>query len=274
MGRLYDRRDLNWNTLFWQRQETRFNAQMLEASYAENSQQLNMTLSYSAQPRVKAPDGSWLKDDIKPSRHITPREFFAYEIQKERFKLLKTGMLLSNLKAWEAIFKACTNCHQEVSKKDAKKTIDRPCAEHETGYKKAKSDVWWAGERNIEERMARGQVRTDDGDTVPVGTETLQVVGQTKTLETNPLNKWEAAYQRDKASNAWTQEDAKLYEVQPDYKGWLRMMLENEEMSEKEYLTELQRLRDEAAELEFTTKAVAGTNAKAKRDNRYNQLGS
>jgi hypothetical protein len=271
MGKLYDRRDLAWNTLFWAKQEQNWNGHLVDNSYSQNAQQLNMCLSYPAQPRVKGPDGQWLKDDIRPSRHITPKEFFRYEAQKERFKLLKTGRLLSNLRAWEAIFKACPKCYQETARV-GDKTIDRPCADHEEGYKKAKSDVWWAGEHNEAERVARGQIRTDT-DTTPEGHEQLAVEGSTNTLDTNPLNKWEARYQRDKAEDLWSARDAKRYEVQPDYKGWLRMLLEEEEMTEKEYLDELQRLRDEASELEFTTRAIAGTNTKVKRDSRHNQLG-
>jgi hypothetical protein len=194
------------------------------------------------------------------------RDFWEHAIRQERFKLLRTGQLLGALRAWEAIFKACPKCYQETGV--GGKTKDRPCTEHEAGYKKARSDVWWAGERNQEERAARGQVRTDENPDAK-STETLERVEAlrgSKTLETNPLNKWEAQYQRDKASDSWTAQDARLYEVECNYKGWLRMLLENEEMTEKEYLQELDRLRNEALELEHTTRAVAGTNKKVKRE--------
>jgi hypothetical protein len=268
MGKLYDRQDLIWNTLYWQRQEARLSMDIANGRLPASM--LNDVITYPSRPRVKGDSGGYLNDEQRPARHLRLKDCFAYEIQKERFKLLRTGMLLSNLKAWAAIFKACPNCHQEVSKKAKSGLKDVPCSAHEEGYLKAKSDVWWAGEHNVEERLARGQIRAQGIVTAQEAVEGLVA----STFTENPLNKWESAYQRDKAQQAWTADDARIYEVEPNYKGWLRMMLENEEMSEGEYLDELGRLRNEAIELEFTTKALAGTNAKFKRDSRHNQLGT
>jgi hypothetical protein len=280
MGRLYDRQDLAWNLNFWNRREMELHADVANGLMPANI--LEETVTYSARGRVKGPGGQYLSDEERPSRHLKLKDAFDYERKRERFKLLKTGMLLQNLMAWKAIFKACPNCYQEKAKV-GDKTYDKPCKEHIEGYTKAKSDVWWAGERNLDERNARGQRRTEDalttkealeGTELPTGLETLERVndafGRTN-ITTNPLNKWEALYQRDKASDNWTERDARRYEVEPDYKGWLRMLLEEEEMTEQEYLNELARLRREANELESTTKALAGTNAKPKRDSRHNR---
>jgi hypothetical protein len=267
MGKLYDRRDLAWNTLYWQQQEQQWHRAIANGHLPASV--LDEVITYETALRIKT-ENVFQVDDKRPSRHMRRKDTWPYEIQKERFKLLRTGQLLSNLKAWEAIFKACPKCYQETARVGGK-TTDRPCADHEEGYKKAKSDVWWAGERNIEERAARGQVRTDDSPESQgqAGLETLQRVddpfGRTS-ITTNPLNKWEARFQRDKAQDLWTERDARRYEVQPDYRGWLRMLLEEEELTEKEYLDEVQRLRNEAEELEFTTKALAGTNGKIRRD--------
>lgn len=277
MGRLYDRQDLTWNTLFWQRKEAQLSIDIAEGRIG--SDVLNSVISYPSKARVRGENGHYLPDDVRPTRHMRLKDIFAYEIQKERFKLLRTGQLLANLKAWEAIFKACPNCHQEVSRKDKDKTIDRPCTEHEEGYRKSRSDVWWAGERNVADREARGQKRHDETPAPAVTGQDeafLKSVGIAGLADEpqNPLNKWEMAYQRDKAEGAWplTVKEQRLYDVENSYKGWLNKLLQDEELTEKEYLDELQRLRAEASELENTTRPVAGTNAKVKRDSRHNQL--
>lgn len=278
MGRLYDSRDMAWNIAYWNRLEMQFHASLTDGTYRQNAADLNCILTQASPARQRGADGQWLQDDVRPSRHLTMREAFQRERLKERFKLLRTSRLLSNLKAWEAIFKACPHCHTEASRSKSG-TRNVPCEEHDKGYKKARSDVWWAGEHNQEERAARGQIRAEDLSTELhpeiSGLETLERIGdvfERKSLVTNPLNKWEAQFQRDRAQDAWTEEDARLYEVEPDYRGWLRMCLENCEMTEREYLDELQRLRQEANELEYTTRAVAGTNTKIRRDTRHNQL--
>lgn len=274
MGRLYDKQDLVWNTNYWNRREQEFNAS-LTGDYAQNAADLNRIVTFSAPPRVKGDDGRWLNDDVRPSRHLTLKEAFELERKRERFKLLRSGQLLHNLDVWEKLFKACSKCYVGWSRG---KTKNMPCPEHEEGYRKAKSDVYWAGENNIAERNLRGQHRVE---TPAPSQEVLE--GLPASTGTNELNKWETWYQRDKAEGNWPA-DAKTYDVDPDYKGWLNMLLQNEEMTEHEYLTELGRLRDERRELEdlkaptdrekpwMMSKQGSRKELGFRRDTRYNQL--
>jgi hypothetical protein len=236
MGRLYDRLDLSWNLNFWNQQE-----QMLHAEIANGLVQasvLNRTITYPGGKDVSS----------KPSRHIRLGEAFEFERKRERFKLLRTGWLLRNLDEWQKIFKSCPHCHQEVHSRGRFKgqTRDVPCQAHAEGYRKAKSDVWWAGEHNVEERNVRGQHRAEGVTTTREALEGLPE----RTGGENPLNKWEELYSRDKAEGQWTQDDAKRYDVDFSYKGWLHARLEDEEITETEYLTECQRLREQERELE------------------------
>lgn len=262
MGRLYDRQDLAWNLKYWRQQETELNRRIANGEVDKSI--LNVVVSY---PGRKGEDG-W------PSRHLKIRDKWDYECKREYGKLMKTGQLIGNLKAWETIFKACPNCYVRIYRR---KEFDLPCDEHAFGYRKAKSDVWWAGEHNIEERDARGQVRAEGLETPMVNKDEPQ----------NPLNKWEVLYAEDKASGAWpgTNGDmARYYEVEPTYKGWLRMILEEEEMTETEYLGEMQRLREQAQEIEempsVTDRNLPSTLPKRaaagqqyfRRDSRHNQL--
>jgi len=242
MGRLYDRQDLAWNLNFWNQHEQQLSADI--ARGLADPSILNKVITYPSRARIKGEGAQYLDDDLRPSRHMPLRACFEYERQRERFKLLRTGQLLHNLDAWQKIFKACPKCHTEASKRSKSGFKDVPCAEHEEGYRKAKSDVFWAGEHNVEERNARGQ-RRDEG----VATTQDVLEGPAPAVD-NGLNKWESLYHRDKAEGQWTPDDARRYDVEFSYKGWLRCRWEDEEISEAEYLTELERLRAQERELE------------------------
>jgi hypothetical protein len=133
-----------------------------------------------------------------------------------------------------------------VPKKAGKQGLkDVPCIAHAEGLTKAKSAVFWAGEHNISERNTRGQHRAEG---VVTAKEALE--GLPESSGDNPLNKWESLYQRDKSNGAWLVADARLYDTTHDYKGWLEMLLQNEEITEADYLEELRRMRQLALEME------------------------
>lgn len=272
MGRLYDKEDLAWNLKYWRTQETLLNMKIANGEVDKSI--LNMTISY---PGREGPDG-WA------ARHMRVRDKWDYECKREYYKLLKTGQLLGNLRAWEGIFKACSKCYVRVRKG---KTFDEPCDEHSVGYRTAKSAVYWAGERNLAERNERGQVRAEGVVTAQEALEGVEPTIADRNEPQNPPNKWEVQYATDKAEGMWpgpANERARIYEVEPNYKGWLRMLLEEEEMTETEYLQELQRLREQGLEMEalpaVTDRNLPSTLPKRAnrgqqsfhRDSRYNQL--
>jgi hypothetical protein len=106
----------------------------------------------------------------------------------------------------------------------------------------AKTAVFFAGKRNLDERVERGQLRLDEAEPkAPTPVELLERLN--KNEPRNPMNQWEAEYHRDKAGGAWTPDDAKHYDTEYSYFGWLEMLLQNEEITADEYLSERQRVR-------------------------------
>ena len=96
------------------------------------------------------------------------------------------------------------------------------------------------------------------------------------------LNEWESWYMRDRAGGIWPQ-SAAYHDCTPDYKGWLEFMhFQNEEMSQEQYLTELQRIRETERQREETSAQWAGSGRLAngirkgqerfQKDNRFNRL--
>jgi hypothetical protein len=243
MGRLYDRRDLEWNLNYWNRLESRLNADIANGLMPASTLNAIITYRGSSTPQPGWPRG-------KPDRHVALKDSFELERKRERMKLLRTGQLLRDLDYWRKAFLACKDCYS--TKTAEGKNKDVACDEHNEGLSGAKSAVYWAGEHNEEERAARGQIRPKEVSTVLTTEDEafLKSLGISPSAEgENPLNKWESWYQRDKAAQSWPR-DASQYDVTPDYKGWLNMLLQNEEMTEREYLAELQRLKDDQRELE------------------------
>ena len=250
MGRLYDRKDLAFNLQYWNRMEMEFHAAIANGDIAAS--ELNNVISDPMACDCASPCGR------KHFKHTLQRDWFGLQRKREQMKLLRTGSLLRDLERARRDFDACPKCYQGVGK--GGKTKDVACDEHKEPLNKAKSAVYWAGERNIAERNSRGQKRADGLSTAQEALEGLPV----SSTSSGELNRWEAWYQRDKAAGIWPK-DAQYYDTTPDYKGWLEMIREIEEMTESEYLTELQRLREQEQELEqMQTRQV-----KLKRDSRY-----
>lgn len=269
MGKLYDSQDLKWNTALWDRVEVQLYADISAGLLPKAI--LKEIMTYSAAPG-------------QPKRYMSYAESFEHERKRERGKLFRTGLLLSELHRQEALFKACTECHYRVGKKGSRKgrKIAVPCNLHKDGFKKAKSDVWWAGERNVAERLERGQVR-DEPDVAIDTTITdadrgfLKSVGIADTDEPhNGLNEWERMHLEAKLDGSFMQ-DVEFYDVEPTYKGYLNILLQEGEMTEKEYLDEMRRLREAAQQAEESAvDRLAGRDGlkltARQRDTRHNRL--
>ena len=247
MGKLYDKRDLGWNLAFWDREEQKLAADI--ANKLLSASVLDAVITYPA-------------TRFRPARHLKVRDSFDYERKRERFKLLMTGRLLAELADAQREFKACKHCYTTITGKQ------RACDEHKDALTAAKSNVWWAGQRNLMERLQRGQARPDDteGTKQAPEVEALPDVDEPR----NPLNKWERWYSDDKKNGVWKDADRDYYIKQYgscDYFGWLQMMREEEEISEADFLVERQRVRDELEEVAASAPAVAGTYARITRKN-------
>lgn len=243
MGRLYDKKDLSFNLAYWDRREQQMHADIangvLEPSF------LDEIITETRDHKDPCHRGCGCKS-------YRVREGFDLERKRERMKLLRTGQLLSDLKCAQNNFDSCPHCHLEADHKRGKSKIVE-CDIHSPALKKAKSAVYWAGERNLAERNARGQIREDG---VATAQEALEGLPQVSTGE--ELNRWESWYQRDKAEGVWTEETARLEECPFSYKGWLEMLFCNEEMTQSEYLEEMERVRKQERELEEASLQWAG----------------
>jgi hypothetical protein len=259
MGLLYDKQDLAWNTEYWNRMEMHLHKDIANGLMPASTLEATITYASSRKPLPGWPNG-------KPDRHVRYKDVFELERKRERMKLLRTGQLLHELGIWRKRFLACKDCYS--TKTPEGKNRDVACDEHNEGLSRAKSDVYWAGRHNEEERASRGQRRNE----LALPTQEASVP---HTPGANELNKWETLYQRDKAEGAWplTPGEQRLYDVENSYRGFLNKLLQDEEMSETEYLGELQRLRNEQRSSSDSTKAVAGTNAKPRKDTRYGPPG-
>ena len=263
MGKLYDSQDLKWNTALWDRVEAQTYADVAAGLLPKSF--LKEIVTYPGAPG-------------RPKRYMSYAESFEHERKRERFKLLRTSMLLGELRRQEDLFKTCLECHYRVGKKGSRKgrKIAVPCLLHKDGFKKAKSDVWWAGQHNLEERLARGQKR-DDAEWMPLddmaGTE---LRAHSTDEPQNPLNEWERMHLEAKLDGSFMQ-DVEFYDVEPTYKGYLSILLQEEEMTEKEYLDEMRRLREAAQQAEDSAvDRLAGRDSlkltARQRDTRHNRL--
>lgn len=226
MGRLYDKRDLAFNMDYWDRREQQLHADiangLISAGFLD--QVITESREHAGEPCHKGCG----------CRSYRVREGFDLERKRERMKLLRTGSLLGDLSFAQSNFDKCPSCHME---RRGTKTLARECPLHSPALKRAKSSIYWAGERNLEERNLRGQIRAEGLQTAKIALEGLE-----RSSSGMELNHWEAWYQRDKAQGIWPN-DAERYDCSPDYKGWLEMLFTNEEMTEAEYLEELGRVR-------------------------------
>ncbi|SRR6266404_5193762 len=265
MGRLYDKRDLAFNLDYWDRQE-----QLLHMDIANGLVGGDVLDRIIVESRAHQPEPCHKGCGCRSYR---VREGFDLERKRERMKLLRTGSLLRELDMQRQLFKNCPNCYQTAVKG---KTRDMPCDKHRDALKMAKSAVFWAGERNLAERSARGQVRADG---VVTASEALEGLEPTTS---GALNEWESWYMRDRSAGIWPK-DASYYDASPDYRGWLEVMrFQHEEMSEEQYLAELQRIREVSREHEETAPQWAGAGRLAngirkgqerfQRDTRFNRL--
>jgi hypothetical protein len=273
MGKLYNRRDLLWNREYWNRKEQQLSALiangLLDASF------LDRVIVERREHEGPCERGCGC-------RTYRQRERFDLERKREQAKLLKTSELMRELLKQKALFKACPHCHVGVGKRGPRKgkPVDRPCTVHGDAYKAAKSKAYWAGERNVKERSDRryellGMRRAVEGwseerylvECSQVERE-LEAAGQRYERYEQELNEWETLYMQCVKEGTWPL-DATTYDVSPDYKGWLWTMLFEDEMTEAQYLAELERLKMALEDNEVTAKTVAGTNATLTRAMRH-----
>lgn len=284
MGRLYDKRDLAFNTDFWNKQEAQLSADIANGVLPAST--LDIVLDERAACNCSTPCG---KQHFK---HVKIRDAFKLRRQQERMKLLRTGMLLSDLQHAKDNFNSCPHCHYE---RHGTRDWIVECDVHRPAYKKAKSNIYWAGVHNQEERQARGQIREDDPAPQPATVPTtadaqfLADVGiapldgpLVPEVGANPLNQWEEMYHRARAERVWPAEAA-IYDTTPDYKGYLWVLRFEDEMTEGQYLAELQRLKDLEREIEASAPQWAGIDTTKqgtrkqketfRRDTRFNSAG-
>lgn len=154
-----------------------------------------------------------------------------------RMKLLRTGQLMSDLRKAVAICKACPGCSETES------GGWRCCEKHATffkGYTDAQGKrqpgvfmaVKWAGEDNMQTRLAQGRVWGED---------------EAELTRDGSLNRFEKWYSDDKRDGQWTGLDAKRYDVPFTYLGWLEARLEDEEITFPEFSAEKARLAEYAS---------------------------
>lgn len=126
-----------------------------------------------------------------------------------RMKLLNSGALMRDLRHAERLANAC------------------PCPHHKRQFgllcKRAKA----MAEENEARRATLGIVRTDDAAT-----------------HDGACNQWETWYFSDKREGVWPGDAAYALREYGNlgYRGWLQMLLENEEIPQADYAAELRRL--------------------------------
>jgi hypothetical protein len=155
-----------------------------------------------------------------------------FEAERRRCKIrkLRSDQLISDLRVALALYRACPHCH------DAPNGRQRPCGAHKAIVNGAKKAIHWATQDNLGRRAAAGTSRPDeDGD-----------------ASSGECNQWETWYYADRRAGIWPGETSAAIEYNKehydtlDYRGWLRMLLHEEEISLDEYQGEMARLRGEA----------------------------
>lgn len=195
MGKLYDRKDME------------FELQLLDQTEQELS-------------------GKILRGEFDPLRSKQATELIDKQRSRCRMNLLRSGQLMRDLRYALSVFNRCPSCFTDAEKKR------RPCPQHKVLVKKASSAVYWAGLDNAPLRAAQG--RPEDGEDF---------------AHDGACNEWEQWYFRDLREKVWPgqTQDERDYNKNEygsiDYRGWLAMLLENEELSYAAYQSELARLR-------------------------------
>lgn len=149
-----------------------------------------------------------------------------------KMRLLRSGALMRDLRAALKLFNACPHCFT-----DEATGKQHACGAHKESLSKAKQAIHFAIEENTARRLAAGRTRPDeDGE-----------------VEGN-LNEYETWYFSDRREGIWPgspafpldQETVRKYKEQYgslDYRGWLQMLLQEEEIPYPCYVAELERLR-------------------------------
>lgn len=201
MGKLYDKRDLEFDLGVIDKLEQQTSAEILAGTF----------------PALKASEVSRIFDE---------------ERQHCKMKRLRSTQLVADLRGALAIWRACPHCTTDAAGRQ------RGCKAHNLILRRAKSAIHWAAEDNLQRRINSGQQREDDAP------------------HDGACNKWESWYFKDRREGIWPGTLAHTYNGPEldklreqygslDYRGWLRFVYENEEMTHPEYASELRRLRGE-----------------------------
>lgn len=200
MGKLYDRRDME------------FDLGVIDRLEQETSQQI-------------------LAGTLSALKSKLIIDLFDKERQKCKMQLLRTSQLVADLRSALALFRACPHCVTNAAGKQ------RPCDAHKAILGRAKRAVKFAADENLARRAANGQMRPGD-----------------EVFHDGAPNRWEAWYWADRkvgvwpGTHAWTGTQSDLDKMREqydslDYRGWLKMLLQEEEISYPEYCLEMERLR-------------------------------
>lgn len=193
MGKLYDKRDLEFDLDTIERMQQETSRQILAGTF----------------PAMKA-------------RQLD--ELFEKERQRSKMQLLRTSQLVADLRSALGVFHACPHC---ATSSDGKQ---RACKAHAAFLTRAKRAIHWAAQDNLARRDAAGVSRGDD---------------EAAAAHNGELNEWEAWYYSDRREGVWpgdTNYNLAQY-GSLDYRGWLAMLLEEEEISYEDYTKEMQRLK-------------------------------
>jgi len=154
-------------------------------------------------------------------------ELFAAERQHCKMLYLRSKQLVADLRNALRMFRNCPRCFEDAAGKQ------KACSAHFHILRAAKRAVHYAVEDNLARRNASGQQRSDEE------------------IHDGSLNEWETWYYKDRRTGCWPGSNADMVAYNQehfdtlDYRGWLRMMLFNEEIPLEDYVKEQKRLRGE-----------------------------
>jgi hypothetical protein len=192
MGKLYDKRDCEFDLAQIDKLEQEVSSQVLAGTF--DALKVPLTVALFEKERVRC-----------------------------RMEVLRSGSLVRDLRGALALFRACPHCTTNALGKQ------RPCGAHAAIVGKAKRAIHYAVEDNQAKRAANGTTR--DADETHDGA----------------LNEWETWYYADRRNGVWPGDVAYVREQygSADYRGWLTMLLQEEEIPYAVYHSELVRLRGE-----------------------------
>lgn len=152
---------------------------------------------------------------------------FDEERQRAKMRLLRTSQLVSDLRFALALWRGCPKCYTDAQGKQ------RGCKAHAFILRRAKNAIHWATQDNLAKRISSGRERPDEQ------------------AHDGSCNKWEQWYFRDKREGAWPVGGDSAWTKEQygalDYRGWLQMLFEEEEITYPELAAEKARLRGETA---------------------------